>query len=156
MDDTPNPTLQVEIRELPVVRVGCMAYKPSGETSNLGPELRQRFERVQAWVGELGLDPYTRLTIGSIVSADERLLRYECCLEIPDTVETCPEDIRIKKLPGGRFAVMSVDKEPQTVVESIRRFYEQWAPEHDLKIDAARPTYEIYWAETMDYCVPVL
>jgi DNA gyrase inhibitor GyrI len=156
MNPDPNTPLQVEIRELPAVRVVTLAFMPESQSENHGTEIRSRFERVQEWLKGLGLDPYTRLTIGEIVSIDERLLRYDCCVEIPDEVQICPEGMRIRRLHGGRYAVLTITKEPEVITDSIRRLYEQWVPEHELKIDASRPTYEIYWADTMDYCVPLM
>jgi DNA gyrase inhibitor GyrI len=122
----------------------------------MGKEIRTLFERVQGWLQEIGYDPYTRLTIGSIIAAEEQLLRYECCIEVPDEVQTAPEDIRIKKLPGGKYAVVTITKDPQIIPETVRRFHQEYAPQNSVQIDASRPTYEIYFQDLMEYCVPVL
>jgi DNA gyrase inhibitor GyrI len=144
------------MRELPVVRVACATYKPESGGDNLGKEIRERFERVQAWLQEIGSDPYRRLTIGSIMAAEDQLLRYECCIEVPDEVQSAPEGIRIKKLPGGKYAVVTIAKDPQLIPETVHRFHEEYAPQNSIQMDAARPTYEIYFEDVMEYCVPVL
>ena len=122
----------------------------------MGKEIRTLFERVQTWLQELGHDPYTRLTIGAIASAEEQLLRYECCVELPDEVQSAPEDIRIKKLPGGKYAVVTIAKDPQLIPETVRRFHQEYVPQNELQIDGSRLTYEVYYADVMEYCVPVL
>jgi DNA gyrase inhibitor GyrI len=144
------------MRELPVVRVACAAYKPESGEESLGKAIRARFERVQAWLQEIGYDPYRRLTIGSIMAAEDQLLRYECCIEVPDEVQSAPEGIRIKKLPGGKYAVVTIAKDPQLIPETVHRFHEEYAPQNSIQMDAARPTYEIYFEDVMEYCVPVL
>ncbi len=148
--------LSVEIRELPAVRVAYAVYKPGPDQENMGKEVRALFERVQSWLQEIGYDPYTRLTIGSIWAADDELLRYECCVELPDEVQTAPEGIRIKELPGGKYAVLTITKDPQLIPHTVRRFHEEYAPRNGVQIDLTRPTYEIYFQDVMEYCVPVL
>lgn len=148
--------LQVEIRYLPSLRVVCLAYKPDKAETNPRPAIRQRFEQVQEWVKTLGLDPYRRVTVGEVVSVEERLLRYDCCLEVPEGAPEPPKGMRLKRLYGGRYAVMTVAKDPDRIAESIRRFHEEYAPQNRLRIDAARPTFEYYWADSMEYCVPLL
>jgi len=148
--------LSVEIRELPVVRVAYAAYKPGSSEEDMGKEIRAQFERVQAWLQEIGYDPYTRLTIGAIAAAEEQLLRYDCCVEVPDEVQNPPEGIRTKKLHGGKYAVVTMAKDPQLIPATIRRFHTEYALQNNLQIDASRPTYEIYFQDVMEYCVPVL
>lgn len=38
---------------------------------------------------------------------------------------------------------------------SITR-YQEYVPQNRLQIDALRPTYEIYYESTLEYCVPIL
>ena len=144
------------MRELPAVRVACATFKPGSGDENMGKDIRTLFERVQVWLQEIGLDPYTRLTIGSIIAAEEQLLRYDCCIEVPDEVQTPPEDIRIRTLPGGKYAVLTIAKDPQTIPETVRRFHQEYALQNGIQIDFSRPTYEIYFQDVMEYCVPVL
>ena len=44
----------------------------------------------------------------------------------------------------------------EAISESIRRFHEEYVPQNQLKIDAARPTFEYYWADSIEYCAPLL
>ena len=122
----------------------------------MGKEIRGLFERVQAWLQEIGYDPYTRLTVGTIASAEDQLLRYECCIEVPDEVLSAPEGIRLKKLAGGKYAVVTIAKDAQVIPESVRRFHEEYVPQNSTQIDLTRLTYEIYYQDVMEYCVPVL
>jgi len=149
-------SLSVAVRELPAVRVACAVYRPGPGEENMGKEIRVLFERVQAWLQELGYDPYTRLTIGTIASAEEQLLRYECCVELPEQVQTSPEDIRIKKLAGGKYAVVTIAKHAQIIPETVRRFHQEYVPQNNLQIDGSRLIYEIYYQDVMEYCVPLL
>lgn len=121
----------------------------------MGKAIRGLFERVQEWLQEIGDDPYTRLTVGSIWAVEERLLRYDCCIEVPDEVESAPEGIAIKTLPGGRYAVVTIEKDPQVIPAIVRRFHEEYAPQNNIQIDPRRPTYEMYYKDAMEYCVPV-
>ena len=156
MDNKPMQELQVEIRYLPSLRVVCLAYKPEKADEKPRPEIRQRFEQVQEWVKSQGLDPYRQVTVGEIVAVDERLLRYDCCLEVPENFAKPPKGMRQKWLYGGRYAVVTLSKDPAVIAEGIRRFHEEFVPQNDLKVDASRPTFEYYWADTMEYCVPLL
>lgn len=156
MSNNESGSLSVVMRELPAVRVACALYRPEPADENMGRAIRERFERVQAWLEEMGYDPYTRLTIGSIWAVDEQLLRYECCIEVPEEVEDAPEGIRIKNLPGGKYAVVTIAKDAQLILEAVRRFHEEYVPQNGVEVDARRPTYEYYFADVMEYCVPVL
>jgi hypothetical protein len=40
--------------------------------------------------------------------------------------------------------------------ESVRRFHEAYVPQNALQVDASRFTYEVYYQDMMEYCVPVL
>ncbi|HOU24487.1 MAG: DNA gyrase inhibitor [Chloroflexi bacterium ADurb.Bin180] len=156
MENKPLAELQVEIRYLPSLRVVCLAFKPEGEDQNPRAAIRQHFERVQEWVKTLGRDPYRQVTVGEVVSVEERLLRYDCCLEVPEGTPDPPKGMRLKRLYGGRYAVMTVKKDAEAISESIRRFHEEYVPQNQLRIDAARPTFEYYWADSIEYCAPLL
>jgi len=149
-------SLAVSIRDLPSVHVAYIEHKPSTEQGDMHGEIAECFRRVQAWLKERGHDPMTRLTIGAINMVDGQLSSYECCVQVPDQVQCGSEGVGIKDLPGGRYAVMSIEKDPRIIGESIGRFYQEYVPQHDIRIDGARPTYEVYYERTMEYCVPVL
>jgi DNA gyrase inhibitor GyrI len=63
--------------------------------------------------------------------------------------------VGIKELPGGRYAVVKIAKDPQIIGDSIGRFCQEYVPKNNIRIDGMRPTYEIYWEDTMDYCAPI-
>jgi DNA gyrase inhibitor GyrI len=86
---------------------------------------------------------------------DGRLLRYECCVEVPAQVQSGLDDIGIQELPGGQYAVVTIQKDPAIVGPSIGRFYQEYVPQNRLRIDDLRPSYEIYYESTLEYCVPV-
>lgn len=104
----------------------------------------------------LGYDPHTLLTIGAFKATDGQLLSYECCVQAPEQVKSGSEGVGVKELPGGRYAVVSIKKDAAIIGDSIRRFYQEYAPHHSIQIDGTRPTYEIYYESTMEYCVPIL
>jgi DNA gyrase inhibitor GyrI len=85
-----------------------------------------------------------------------RLASYECCEQVPAEVTIGTDDIGIKELAGGRYAVVSMEKKPAIIGDSIRHFHQEYVPHNDIGIDGARPTYEIYYEDTMEYCVPIL
>jgi len=147
--------LSVSIRDLPSVHVAYIEYKPSAEQGDMHAEIAECFRRVKAWLKERGHDPMT-LTIGAVNMADGRLSSYECCVQVPDQVQSGSGAVAVQDLPGGRYAIVSMEKDPRIIGESIGRFYQEVVPQNDLKIDGLRPTYEIYYERTMEYCVPIL
>ena len=148
-------SLSVSVSELPAVHVAYLVYTANAEPGDLYNEIRKCFQRVQKWVQTLGLDPFTLLHVGIPVVQDGRLSRYECCVEVPATVQSGLDDIGIKDLPGGRYAVVSIRKDPAIIGDSIARFYQEYVPQNRIEIDGMRPTYEIYYESTMEYCVPI-
>lgn len=104
---------------------------------------------------ERGLEARTR-TVGVIEARDGRLESYGCCIRVPGEVESGSNGVEVVDLPGGRYAVLTMKKDPEVIGPSIGRFYEEYAPRAELRIDADRPTYEVYLEGTMDYCVPIL
>ena len=156
MNDDSATWLSVSTKELPTVHVACLDYKAKAEQGDLYSEIHHCFQRVQEWVQGLGLDPLTLLHIGIPIVQDGQLSRYECCVEVPARTQSGLDDIGIKELPGGRYAVMSMKKDPAIIGRSIGRFYREYVPQHHIEIDGPRPTYEIYYESTMEYCVPIL
>jgi DNA gyrase inhibitor GyrI len=143
-------------RELSSVHVAYPSHQAKVEQGNLYNETGRCFQRVQAWVQGLGLDLAVLLHVGVPVLKDGRLLRYECCVEVPAQVQNGLDDIGIQGLPGGRFAVVSIQKDPAIIGPSIGRFYQEYVPQNHLQIDGLHPTYEIYYESTLEYCVPIV
>ena len=156
MSDNATSSLSVSIQELPAVHVAYMVYKANDEHGNLYNEIHECFQRVQNWVRGLGLDPDTLLHVGIPIVRDGQLLSYECCVQVPANVQSGLDDIGIKELPGGRYAIVSMQKDPAIIGPSIGRFYQEYVPQNNIGIDGMRPTYEIYYESTMEYCVPIL
>ena len=156
MGDNMATSLSVSIRELPTVHVAYLDYKANAEQGDLYNEIHKCFQRVQTWVQGLGWDPFTLLHVGIPVVRDGQLSRYECCVEVPAKVQSGLDDIGIKELPGGRYAVVSIQKDPAIIGNSTGRFYQEYVPQNHIEIDGMRPTYEIYYESTMEYCVPIL
>jgi DNA gyrase inhibitor GyrI len=147
--------LVVSIRDLPAVRVACIDYQASSEQGDFHNEIRACFQRVQSWIRGLGHDPYSLLNVGVPNVHDGQLVSYGCCVQIPEDVQSGSEGVGIKELPGGRYAVVKIAKDPQIIGDSIGRFCQEYVPKNDIRIDGMRPTYEIYWEDTMDYCAPI-
>ncbi len=154
MSDNATTSLSVSIQELTSVHVAYIEYRPNAEQGNMHDEIGERFRRVQAWVRERGHNPLTR-TIGAIQMMDDQLSSYACCVQIPGEVHHGSDGIAIKDLPGGRYAVVSMEKDPEIISESIGRFYREYVPQHGLGLDSQRLTYEIYYESRMEYCVPI-
>ncbi len=154
MKDNLAPSLQVSIRDLPSFHVACIVYKP-GSGQDTFSEIHQCFQAMQAWVREQGIDPLTLLHIGVPEIVNGQLSAYLCGLDMPASISEGSDPVSIRELPGGRYAVLSLIKESATIGPSIGRFYQEYMPENHIEIDGTRPTYEIYYESTMEYCVPI-
>jgi DNA gyrase inhibitor GyrI len=146
----------ISVKDLPVLHVASISCKVDVEPSLLDGEIRACFRRVQAWVEGLGYDPLAWPSIGAFTTAEGRLTAYACCIRVPETVQRGSEGIEVRDLVGGKYAVLEVAKAPVTIGETVSRFYQSYVPEHNLTLDGTRPTYEVYYKTTMEYCAPVL
>jgi len=155
MSDAIAAALSVSISELPAVHVAYLDCQVDAEQDNFR-KIRASFQRVQDWVRERGYDPYTRLNIGALHAGEGPPSSYGCCVQVPEDVQSGSEGIGIKELPGGRYAVVRIAKEPAIIGDSIDRFYQEYVPHNNLGIDGTRPIYEIYYVRTMEYCVPIV
>ncbi len=155
MDEAGAKALSVEIRELRAEHVACVVYRPVGEPTEMHAEIGGCFEQVRSWMRERGIETRTQ-TVGVITSRGGRMESYECCIRVPASVKAGSGEVTVKDLAGGRYSVLSMKKDPKVIGESIDRLYQEYVPHHGLRVDEARPTYEIYFEEAMDHCVPVL
>jgi DNA gyrase inhibitor GyrI len=155
MNHSEETVPDVIIRDQPTVRVACVDYQPDPEQGDVHSGISACFQRVQSWVESLGHDPYSLLNVGIPHVDAGQLLSYACCVQIPEDVQSGSDGVEIADLPGGRYAVLSIAKDPQTIGASIGRFYQEYMPQNNLSVDGARPVYEIYWEDTMEYCVPI-
>jgi DNA gyrase inhibitor GyrI len=149
-------SLSVSVKELPVVHVAYITYKGSPESSDMHDQISECFHQVQAWVRQLGYDPFTQLTIGVPRLTGNRLASYDCCVQVGEDVQLGSDGVEIMDLPGGRYAVVTIEKTPQIIGDSISSFYGEYAPRNAIEIDSTRPTYEVYYKDTMEYCAPIL
>jgi DNA gyrase inhibitor GyrI len=155
MSDNAASVLSVSIRELPPVHVAYIEYKPDAEQGDMHAQIGDCFRRVQAWVRERGYDPLSGLTIGAIQMAAGQLSSYECCVQVPEQVQGGSGEVKVKDLVGGRYAGVTIEKDPRIIGDSISRFYQEYVPQNNIEIDGIRPTYEVYYESTMEYCVPI-
>jgi DNA gyrase inhibitor GyrI len=155
MDDN-HGSLAVSIKELGTIHVAYIDNIPKPEPGNMHLEISECFQRLQGWVDNLGLDHQSLLHVGVPILRNAQLLKYECCVEVPDPIQTGADAIGIKDLPGGLFAILAIEKEPEIIGKSLELFYKEYIPQKMLHLDEVRPTYEIYYEKTMEYCVPIL
>jgi DNA gyrase inhibitor GyrI len=119
-------------------------------------KIHKTFQFLREWVVGFGLDPDTLLHIG-IPSLDGKVLvTYGCCIEFPLPFDDKEHGVNVKSLPGGAYAVLRIDKEPGKISNALRQFHGDYTEENQIIIDDNRPIYEIYYKDTMEYCVPVI
>ena len=143
--------LDVEIRTLPDLTVVHRFILFHNRTINPDPVIRPTFRALRERLTEIGLDPDTLLHVGVPELADGQLVSYDCCIEFP--LPENSEDVKV--LPGGRYAVLTVEKSPSKIGPAIRAFRGDYLPDHGLVLDEERSVYEIYFKETMEYCFPI-
>jgi DNA gyrase inhibitor GyrI len=147
--------LNVKVRDLPAVHAACLRCPALPDQGQFSQAIRESFLKVQQWVKGLGQDPHASLTIGVIHQAGGQLSHYDCCVQMPEGTPATGDEISIQDLPGGRYAILTITKDPAVIGPTIGRFYREYLPQSGLQVDAARPTYEIYFDHTMEYCVPL-
>jgi DNA gyrase inhibitor GyrI len=148
--------LHVGIAQLSPVRVAhrlCILPRVS-DRSRRG--IRKTFQFLREWIVDFGLDPETLLHIGIPANDDDGLTTYDCCIEFPLPIEEEINGVTQKMLPGGKYAVLRIEKRAVEISRAIRRFHRDYIPGNKILIDEGRPIYEIYFKDTMEYCVPVL
>ena len=92
--------LSVSIKELPAVHAACAEFQFGAGQDDVDTAIRERFQRVQAWVRERGYDPLSQLTIGVLTLVDGRPTSYGCCIQVPAEVQRDMGEISIQDLPG--------------------------------------------------------
>ncbi|MCF2971367.1 GyrI-like domain-containing protein [Synechococcus sp. Nb3U1] len=148
-------SLHVTLQDLPPVFVVYISCQIQQTTGNYIEKIRDGFQRIKDWVQQHGYDPSALKVIGIPHTNDTQLVGYECALELTAAVSPNTGDISTKQLPGGRYAVLSLDKNSATIGETIGRFFTEYIPQHQLIIDSQRPIFEVYYEHTMEYCVPL-
>lgn len=150
--------LHVGICELEPVQVAyktCL-FRSTTLPGSYDKRIRSTFQMLREWLVCFGLDPKTFLHIGIPGLENNQLVTYDCCIEFPLPVVENKADIGIKILPGGQYALLRVEKTRAKIEKAIQRLYSEYIPAHHLILEEDRPTYEIYYEDTMEYCVPLL
>ncbi len=151
-----NP-LNVSHVDLTGWRVAYLTFATAQAAGNFDQAIQRIFEQVKSWVREQGgtTDNVPAIGIASVI--DGKLQSYECCIPISaELVSDEHGDLKIKVLPGGQYAILTIEKQSERIGETIRRFFEEYVPNVRLRIDDSRPIYEVYWDTTMDFCIPIL
>ena len=156
MNHEVGQALAVTIRDLPKVFVAYIHCQVDQAAGNFSDQIRDGFQNVKDWVMQKGYDLSGLKVIGIPQVNNGQLTGYECCVELPETVDGNTESIQTKQLSGGKYAVLTLEKDSATIGETISRFFTDYVPGHQLMIDDQRPSYEIYDERIMDFCVPII
>jgi len=152
-----NPSLDASTIEMAGWRVAYLAYQTSQTSGDFDHAIRRTFDRVKTWVRGHGGTVDTVPAIGIASVQDGKLQSYECCIPISENLSPDEDSaLDVKVLPGGKYVIVKIEKQSEIIGETIRRFFEEYVPNANLQIDNSRPTYEVYWDKTMDFCVPIL
>lgn len=125
-------------------------------SQNHRTRIHKTFQILREWVVGFGLDPDTLLHIGIPSLDDQGLTAYDCCIEFPLPIDEECDGVSQKTLPGGKYAILRVKKSPALISRAIRQFQGDYIPDNRISVDQNRPIYEIYYVDTMEYCVPIL
>lgn len=156
MSNEAGQALAVNLRDLPPVFVAYIDFHVNQAAGNFSDQIRDGFQSVKDWAMQKGYDISNLKVIGIPHVSDGQLTSYECCIELPEQINMNVETIQTKQLPGGQYAVLTLEKDSATIGETIGRFFAEYVPQNQLSIDGNRPSYEIYSEHIMDFCVPIL
>ena len=148
--------LHVGITDLPPLRVSHKLCIFRADPGNPDRAIRKAFQALREWVVGFGLDPDILLHVGIPTLDKQDLTTYDCCVEFPLPIDEEAVDVQQKSLSGGTYAVLRIEKTPRKIAKSIREFQGDYMPEHGIIVDESRPVYEIYYKDTMEYCVPII
>ncbi len=148
--------LRVGIADLPPVRVANQLCVFPGTAARPFKKIHKTFQYLREQMVILGLDPDDLLHIGIPMLDGDVLTAYSCCIELPLPIDEISDDVDVKTLPGGRYAILRIVKEPGKILRAIRQFQGDYLQENQMMMDDKRPIYEIYYADTMEYCVPII
>jgi DNA gyrase inhibitor GyrI len=124
-------------------------------TGQFSSSIGEGFQLIKQWAAAQHVALTEHLLIGIPHIAGRQLIAYDCCVQLAPGIPALPPDWRVKQLPAGRYAVLTLDKDSATIGAQIGQFFAEYVPQHQLQVDATRPSYEVYYAQTMDYCVPI-
>jgi DNA gyrase inhibitor GyrI len=150
-----HPSLRVHIEELAAREVVCLTCQLDQVSGQFSTQIGEGFGQVNRWLEQHSEVVAEQLIIGIPHVVERQLIAYDCCAEVPHIATPLPQDWQTKHLSGGRYAVLSLEKDSATIGERIGQFFAEYVPQHRLILDATRPSYEVYYSQTMDYCVPI-
>lgn len=150
-----SESLNVDVRELPPVRVALLEHHGEGLAGGYSESIGMLFREVEGWLALQGYDTEPLRRLGVPFVEGDTMQRYWCCIEAPKGLAAGDGPVQVRDLDGGRYAVLSMPKDSATIGDTIGRFYADYAPSHGLILDETRPAIEVYYRETMDYCAPV-
>ena len=134
-----------EIKELDGKTVAYVSF--IGNYMGNAQVFKELFEKLCGWAGPKQLIGQDTIFLSSyqddpkITPPDE--LKLEVCMTIKDDVEV-EGDIKKKKLPGGKYAVMGAELTGAEEYGPAWNKLVEWMKENNLEIDMSRPSYEIY------------
>jgi DNA gyrase inhibitor GyrI len=134
------------------VCLSCQLDQASGQFST---QIAECFGHVKRWLGQQDHAVADCLIIGIPHVLERQLIGYDCCVESAHIATPLPQGWHTKHVPGGRYAVLSLEKDSATIGQRIGQFFAEYVPQHQLILDATRPSYEVYFGQTMDYCTPI-
>lgn len=155
MSTEAQPSFYVDIQELPPRDVVCLTCQLDQASGQFSTQIAEGFEHVKRWIEQQSQTGVDHLIIGIPHVAERHLIEYDCCVEAAHIAAPLPHGWQTKQLLGGRYAVLSLEKDSATIGERIGQFFAEYVPQNHLILDATRASYEVYYAQTMDYCVPI-
>jgi DNA gyrase inhibitor GyrI len=147
--------LDVAVRDLPAVRVVVLEYRARGFAGTYQESIGELFRELEGWLKVHGIYTHGLRRIGVPFADGDQLQRYWCCIEAPAGGVAEDGEVTVRELAAGRYAVLTLTKDANTIGANIGRFYRSYVPAHQLTLDATRPPYEVYHPNTMEYCVPL-
>jgi DNA gyrase inhibitor GyrI len=150
-----QPSLRVHIQELPARDVVYLTCQLDQAIGHFSAQIGEGFGQVKRWLAHQDQAVADSLIIGIPHVVERQLIDYDCCVEPAHIATPLPHGWQTKQLPGGRYAVLSLEKDSATIGERIGQFFAAYVPQHQLILDPTRPSYEVYYAQTMDYCFPI-
>jgi DNA gyrase inhibitor GyrI len=133
-------------------------------TGPYGKENGIQMEKVKSWAEENGLLSADSAVLG--IARDDpartspRDCRYDTCIDLPEGAEVRHPEIRETRLPGGRYAVLTVAHTPEGLAHAWAGLFDGLAAQ-GFAFDITRPIVERYRPRLLsehlcEICVPVL
>lgn len=132
---------RVDVRELPELNVAYVRHV--GRYQEIGGA----FQRLMRWAGPRRIfkNPHTQILAVYYDNPDVTQvsqLRVDACITVPEGTKT-QRDIGAMRIPGGLFAVATVEIDPSQYGEAWDRLMTDWLPESGYQPDS-RLCYENY------------